>query len=455
LMLENRNFRIVYESDDRPIERLTDMRWPKMVPRRLRAALPDDAVNLVRRAYAVHALSAWRQADAERTGEPASNFWDSLALSERQAFTAVAEERTFARGARLMREGEQANFVMLILAGWTQIIVQDGDRERVVAERGPGQLVGERGALRVNVRSATVVALETIRALVMRTEDFASFVSAHPRVLDVVESQIYGRLIEDPAGAEPTAWAGRRPTEPSGRPSVERPRQLQLAGENCTVLFTDVVGFGARNRNDRDRRIIRRGSLEMMQASFGALWDACIAEDRGDGLLIVVPPDIPTAKIMNCLHRGLPGGLALHNRTYGEHAHIRLRVAVNVGPVMGDPLGMSGEAIIRTARLIEAPAFKMAMASTGARLGIIASVFVYETAIRHADDAADSDAYTPIDVNVKESSTTAWMRLVDLAPARSGGPRPQPASGGRRPAVSPRPGGGRYRGPSPRGTLPT
>ena len=117
------------------------------------------------------------------------HFLDSLALAERQAFTAVADERTFLRGATIMREGDPADYVMVILSGWTRITVQGGG-ERVIAERGPGQLVGELGALRLHVRSATVTAPDTVRALVMKTGDFASFVSAHPDVLHFVEKLI-------------------------------------------------------------------------------------------------------------------------------------------------------------------------------------------------------------------------------------------------------------------------
>jgi hypothetical protein len=356
-----------------------------------------------------------------REQEPgAVNFWNSLEIAERHSFAAVAQERVFARGARLMQEGEQAEYAMLIRAGRTQIIVADGSGERVIAERGPGQLIGERSALRVNVRSATVVALETVHALIMATEDFANFVSAHPRVLDVVESQIYDRLTEEPAGHELSGWPGMLPREPAARPWTESPRRHPLTGENCTVLLTDVVGFGARSRSDLDRRIIRRGSLDMMQASLGSLWDACITEDRGDGLLIVVPPEVPTATIVERLHRELPGELAVHNRTYGEQARIQLRVAVNVGPVMADPLGMSGDAIIRTARLIEAATFKEAMASTGASLGIIASTFVYEVVIRNTGRWIDLEEYSQVKVDVKESNMEAWMTLIDRAPRRPG-----------------------------------
>lgn len=345
------------------------------------------------------------------------NFWRALAPAEREAFAAVAEDRTFARGVRLMSEGEPANYVMVILEGWTQITVGHNGGERVVVERGPGQLVGERGALRLNVRSATVVALGQVRALVMRTGEFASFISAHPRVLDVVENQIYDRLTEDPEGYGQDGWSGSFPLQLPGHaaPDVQWPRPL--AGENCTVLLTDVVGFGARHRNDRDRQIIRREGLGMMQASLGALWEACISEDRGDGLLIVVPPGVTTTRITECVHRDLPARLRLHNRTYSEAARIRLRIAVNVGPVTGDPLGMTGDAIIRTARLVEAPVLKEAMAATGASLGIIVSTFVYETAIEQANELIDANEYKQVEVSNKEFQSPAWIRLVDPAPS--------------------------------------
>jgi len=45
-----------------------------------------------------------------------------------------------------------------------------------------------------------------------------------------------------------------------------------LTGENCTVVFTDVVGFGARERTDRDRAISRAANLDMMRASLRKSW---------------------------------------------------------------------------------------------------------------------------------------------------------------------------------------
>jgi CRP-like cAMP-binding protein len=251
------------------------------------------------------------------------NFLDFLTRAEGQAFISVAHEQAFVRGARIMAEGEPADHVIVILNGWTRITVHVNGIERVIAERGPGQLVGERGALQVNVRSANVIALGAVRVLMMRTADFASFIDAHPRVLTFIEGQIYDRLTRESARDALGGPQADFPLQPAGfsappgrRPRVQQSRRRLLAGENCTVLLTDVVGFGALDRTDDDRRIIRISNQEMMRASLGRVWDECISEDRGDGLLIVVPPHITTAQVVGPLHRELPGELRRHNRTY-------------------------------------------------------------------------------------------------------------------------------------------
>jgi hypothetical protein len=355
----------------------------------------------------------------ERGKDGTMTFLDSLAPAEREAFTAVAVPKVFARGARIMSEGEKASQVMVILHGWTRITVRDNGRERVVAERGPGQLLGERGALRPNVRSATVTAASEVGALVMKAEDFASFISSHERVLGVVEDQIYDRLTEDPDGYGQDGWPGtvsRQAGQAASTALAARLRPKPLAGENCTVLLTDVVGFGAPHRTDWDRAIIRREHMEIIQRSLAPVWAACIWQDRGDGLLIVAPPQVTTAKIMNCINRELPDQLRLHNRTFAEAVCFNLRVAVNVGPVVGDLVGFNGESIIRTARLVEAPVLKDAMKRVGAVLGIAVSPFVYETAIGVTGDVLVAAEYEQVEVNHKDFAGPAWVRLAEQGP---------------------------------------
>jgi CRP-like cAMP-binding protein len=330
-----------------------------------------------------------RQLGVTRQRDPAGPiFWEELDPIARDAFRSVAVSRTFAARARLMKEDDQADHVIVILSGRAKICVEENGRERIIAERGPGQLVGEHAALRISVRPASVIALETVQALVVRTGEFASFISAHPTVLEIVESQLYDRL-----------------TEGQGRQA--RLRQF-LNGENCTVMLSDVVGFGARSRTDEDRRIIRGALFRITHAAMRGIPDVWSWEDRGDGLLMVIPPNVPSAEVVQHLHSGLPTALEEHNRAYRDSARIQLRVAVNVGPVTSDAMGISGEAIIITARLVEAPLFKKAMDETGANLGVIASTFIYDTVIRHDPQMA---GYSQVRVDVKESSILGWIKL--------------------------------------------
>jgi CRP-like cAMP-binding protein len=346
-------------------------------------------------------------------------FWEALDSAEQEAFKSVAFYKLFAVGERLMREGELADYVVLILDGWTRVTVNENGLERVLAERGPGQLVGERGGLQVRVRSASVIAIEPVQGLVVRTEDFSAFVSANPRMLDIVENQLYERLTKDRGGYrdlyEPGVFrlpnAGRRSVTlwPGGRRTARLTRPWPFSGQNCTVLLTDVVDFGSPTRNDEDRRIIREALLAMTNVMLRRM-PGVQPESRGDGLLTVIPPGIPTATVIDGLLRGLLPALRRHNSTHSYPARFLLRAAIDVGPVVSDSMGPAGEAIITIARLLDAPLFRAAMDESGASFGLIASAFVHEAVIKHDRSLA---AYSQVQVDVKKFNQLAWMKLFD------------------------------------------
>lgn len=339
-----------------------------------------------------------------------ANFWHSLHPDQQDAFMAMADKRVFAAGARLMREGEPGDHVAVILSGLTEVLVGENGADRVLARRGPGQLIGERAALEMNPRSATVVALQPVEALVVRTADFATFLSSYPEVLKIVEEQIYTRLREVPARPGP-AGVGRPGDHASG---VAAPRP-PLAGQTCTVIRTDVAEFASARRSDEDRKIIRAALLAMTRLAMGPAWQTSWWEDRGDGLLIIVSPGVPTAQVIERLVTVLRAELARHNRIYSDPIRIRLRVAVEVGPIEEDEAGVSGKAIINASRLVDAAAFKEAVMGDGAILGMIVSSYVYETHIEPGGSALDPAGYTRISVRVKETSGSAWAQLMGPA----------------------------------------
>jgi CRP-like cAMP-binding protein len=350
------------------------------------------------------------------------SFWDALGATERLALAAVADDERFAAGEPLMREGDTADHIMVIIEGHVEVCVDENGWRRVLAERGPGELVGERGGLQVRFRSASVIALDPVRVLTMHTEAFQAFVNAHPKVLEIVEQQLYDRLTEAPAGrpdrlrAKDTLFvpgAAQTATVRPGRrvnAAVMMPVLPVLNGENCTIMYSDVVGFSSGDRNDTDRLVIRRalfGITRLILQGIPGAW----SQDRGDGLLTVIPPSVPTADVVALLHRELPAALDRHNRTDRGATRFQLRIAVDVGPVTSDMMGVSGEAIIIAARLLEAPPFKAAFTTGSARLGIIASPFVFDAVIRHVLDPLDLAGYYEVPVKVKGFTAVARMKI--------------------------------------------
>ncbi len=129
---------------------------------------------------------------AQTRSQHPSSFWGALDPPAQRAFRSRAHERTFAAGAEIMNEGRPATHVLVILSGRAQFSARYGDSECVLAERGAGQLIGERAVLQIRAHSSTVTvtALETVRALVMKTDHFTAFLNAHPMVVGILEDQI-------------------------------------------------------------------------------------------------------------------------------------------------------------------------------------------------------------------------------------------------------------------------
>jgi class 3 adenylate cyclase len=228
----------------------------------------------------------------------------------------------------------------------------------------------------------------------------------------------YGELTKDLAGhrayregleAVSATTADRGPV--LTLPGADRPTQSAgpwpLSGQNCTVMLTDVVGFTSSSRNYKDRRTIREALFDMTQGMLNGIADVR-SEDRGDGMLTVVWPGIPTATVIDRLLREMLPALERHNSSHGDSTRFQLRAAVDVGPVISDTMGVSGDAINVIARLVEAPLFKKEMRTGCVCLGVIVTPFIYEAIIR---DDQILTGYRRIHVKVKEFDRMAWMRV--------------------------------------------
>ncbi|MFB7466559.1 Crp/Fnr family transcriptional regulator [Streptomyces sp. NPDC056224] len=99
------------------------------------------------------------------------------------ALRALGRELAFAPRDRLIHQNEPSSHILLVLHGWTKVTVAaPNGYQALLALRGPGDILGESAALTGRVRSATVTALEPVRAVAVDPETFRAFLAAFPAV---------------------------------------------------------------------------------------------------------------------------------------------------------------------------------------------------------------------------------------------------------------------------------
>ncbi|RFS83932.1 Crp/Fnr family transcriptional regulator [Actinomadura spongiicola] len=132
--------------------------------------------------------------DRPTTPEP-PGFWDALGAAERAALRAVARPKRYAPRTPLCYQGDDSEHIVVIESGWTKVTSTSEDgRDVVLAVRGPGDLVCESAVLGRRERSATVVALTPLRALVVPASRFTGFLDAHPGMWRLVSGTFVRRL---------------------------------------------------------------------------------------------------------------------------------------------------------------------------------------------------------------------------------------------------------------------
>lgn len=105
--------------------------------------------------------------------------------------------RTFPQSTILFHEHQPSDRVLFVLGGRVKVAsISDDGRERVLAFRGPGEVLGELSAIDGRPRSATVTAVDEVQALAVPAADFRSFLERHPRTALFLLKALIGRLRE-------------------------------------------------------------------------------------------------------------------------------------------------------------------------------------------------------------------------------------------------------------------
>jgi CRP-like cAMP-binding protein len=81
----------------------------------------------------------------------------------------------------LFRKGELGDAIYVILSGWVKVVTEDAQGEELVLNHcGPGEAVGEVSLLDGEPRSASVVTLMPVKAMVLKRDAFMDVLEQHP-----------------------------------------------------------------------------------------------------------------------------------------------------------------------------------------------------------------------------------------------------------------------------------
>jgi hypothetical protein len=230
-------------------------------------------------------------------------------------------------------------------------------------------------------------------------------------------------LRQDPRpdmSAAARAWreltAGRPPLYAvrDGIRDVARTPALPTDGQMCAVFAVDIAGFTRRDRDDDIRRYLHEKLYEFLQKAFdhsGVPWDGCFREDRGDGALIVVPPEFSFKAIIDPLPERLRTLIRRHNHVSREAAAIQLRAAAHIGPVDHDGHGFVGTDINFLFRMLEARPLKRMLAASGTELALVVSDYVYHNLVCRYPSLVHPDTFQTVRFQTKDTRARAWTYL--------------------------------------------
>jgi hypothetical protein len=178
------------------------------------------------------------------------------------------------------------------------------------------------------------------------------------------------------------------------------------------MLAVDVADFTLARRDAEIRLYIRKSLYEILQEAFegsGLPWADCHQEDRGDGVLVVVPSHISGHGLIDPFPERLRSLIRRHNRVSCEAARMQLRAAVNVGPVDRDEHGLVGDDLNLLFRMLDARPLRRALAESGAELALAVSRYVHDNLVVQHPSLIDPASFRPLNTRVKRTGVHAWM----------------------------------------------
>lgn len=208
----------------------------------------------------------------ERVHEiPDVDLFSGLSDAERRALGQRLAFRTLRRGDILMRQGDDADALYVVVSGRFAVTLEG--RHDPVTEIGPGQPVGEIAFLTGGTRTATVKAMRDSLVLALSRSEFDGLVDGHPGIWETLTATLAKRLAATTTSAAAVARPAPLPRTiciiPAGASRVDA-AFVAMLGEalsrraRCVVLSSETVRrhLGADGDLDGPETIARLNALE-------------------------------------------------------------------------------------------------------------------------------------------------------------------------------------------------
>ncbi len=122
--------------------------------------------------------------------------FSELSPEDLQQIAMIASEQWYPDETTIFRQDEEGNMMFVIVDGHVNVVRRTNGAEQVVAERGPGDFVGEMAIIESAPRSASLLTRGEVRVLAIEGETFKGILRERPEVSLAVLRSISRRLRE-------------------------------------------------------------------------------------------------------------------------------------------------------------------------------------------------------------------------------------------------------------------
>lgn len=236
----------------------------------------------------------------------------------------------------------------------------------------------------------------------------------HVRALGGYASTAY-RLKGGQAAAKPDAFTVRLPMPAERAPTVAPPPADKARADGAASLSVrlgfavDIVGYSERSEPGQYLVQQRLDALmrEIMSDIDIALDDGYV-QHTGDGMNVFMPLETDISHALPALLTATAGRLAADNQRHTDR--MRLRMAIDFGPVRQAATGFSGNTIVSFGRLVESSPIRKAIKdNVRTDLVVLISDWLYWSIVSHGYGGLEPGRFTRVLAVVKSFQAEAWL----------------------------------------------